>query len=285
MAGRTVIRVTVDETDHDAALDALLRHRPMAVTEERSADGRLTLTAGFSDEHLADDVVRDVGARFVVQRPALDPDGWVTTWRQTAQPYEVGRFRVRLPEHEPTGAAVDIEIEPSGTFGYGHESTRLALRLLSDVEVTDLTVADVGSGSGILAIAAALFGAASVDAVDIDAAARLTTASNARRNGVPVTVRSGSVDALPLPAYDLVLANMTARTLCDLAGRILERLTPTGQVIVSGLLHGQRERVAAAFEPLVAARIEVEGEWAALLLSRGLTPGKRGREPHKIQSS
>jgi ribosomal protein L11 methyltransferase len=159
-----------------------------------------------------------------------------------------------------------VEIDPGRAFGSGaHTTTRLVLERL--VERSPVTVLDVGCGSGVLAVVAARLGAARVDAIDIDPAAKEATASNAARNAVHVNVRDESLDALDGP-YDLVLANLLAPVLVAHAPDLVRLVAPGGRLVVSGVLVDRWAHVAAATKPLRVERVdELEG-WAALTLAR-----------------
>ena len=160
-------------------------------------------------------------------------------------PQVVGPFRVRLPEHASSGHLIDLVVEPGTSFGFGHQSTLLALELLAQIDLDGAAVVDVGSGSGVLSIAAKRLGASVVHAVDVAADAVAATADNARRNGVEVTVRRGSVDAIPASAADVVLANLTAGTQVMVLPQLGPRVGLETTTVLSGLLDGQEAPVAA----------------------------------------
>lgn len=178
---------------------------------------------------------------------AVAADEWVSIWRQGATPQIIGPFSVRLPEHHAAQGSIDLEIEPGVTFGFSHPSTLLALELMSRLELGGQSVLDIGSGSGVLAVAAALLGAETVEAVDVDPAAVTATTDNARRNDVTVTVRLGSVDVAQDAPVDLIVANLTAGTQHVVLPALDGRLGPQTTTILSGLLDGQ-ESVAALLE-------------------------------------
>jgi ribosomal protein L11 methyltransferase len=191
------------------------------------------------------------------------------------------RLVVRPPWRRvrPRQDEVVITVDPGAAFGTGqHPTTRLCLEALEERIEAGATVLDVGCGSGILAIAAALLGAWTVDAVDIDEGAVRATAENAARNGVDGRVRSahGSLGArwpfvdAPQERYDLVLANLNARALQELAGELVAALRPAGTLVASGVIEEYEDACVAAFE---RARGRVEAvrrreEWRALLVRR-----------------
>lgn len=236
---------------------------------ESSAGDRMVLQAGFDDELLAQ------RARAALDRPTAEPtpvevDGWVDAWQQASTPTVVGPLVVRAPWHATgSGDRLELVVDPGPTFGHGgHATTRLVLGALVDHAPGASSVLDVGCGSGVLAIAAAALGASHVVAVDVDADAVAATVANARRNGVEVDVRHGSVEPA-LGRFPLVVANLLAVTLRQLAPLLAASVEPGGLLVVSGLLADQRPAVEAALAPplrVVAER--AEGDWLALELAR-----------------
>ena len=163
----------------------------------------------------------------------------------------------------PAGAAVVVRLDPGVAFGTGtHESTALCLEWLDAAGVAGLSVIDYGCGSGILGIAALALGARRVQAVDIDPQALAATADNAARNALAerITVH-GPGEALE--AADVVVANILAGPLVDLAPTLLTALRPGGRVALAGVTVEQLPRVWAAYEPAVAWRApRCAGAWA-----------------------
>ena len=188
---------------------------------------------------------------------------------------------------EPTGAAAAassarsgeshwITIQPSMGFGTGHHSTtRLCLGLLQTLPVAGRSVADVGTGSGVLALAAARLGAAPIVAIDGDPDALTAARENVERNLADQTITLRLAELAPdgmLPGgpYDVLLANLTGATLERLAGPLASATRPGGVLVVSGLQIVERDEVVAAFAAAgVALEREVaEDDWLALLLRR-----------------
>ena len=200
---------------------------------------------------------------------------WRTAWHEHFDLVRVPASRtiVIRPPHIAYAAAageVVIDLSPGLAFGTGqHQSTRLSLSLLADAIDADSppTVLDLGTGSGILACAAAKLGARSVLGVDIDPLAVDAARETARRNqvGDAVEIREGSGPGDG--RYGLILANLTADLLQGLASEIAGAADLGGQLIASGFIDARREEVAAA---LATAGFEIvetrtEDEWAALL--------------------
>jgi ribosomal protein L11 methyltransferase len=196
-------------------------------------------------------------------------DDWADRWREFHRPVQVGRIHVRSPWHEEaTGGAeepVDIVIDPGQAFGTGaHPTTRLCLECLQDV--TPGPLADLGCGSGVLAIAAAKLGFAPVTAFDNEIAAVEATRANAAANGVALElVERRDLRTGPAPAADVTVANLVRPLLLEMAALMPEQ---PGTLIVSGLLEGEEDEVAAAFAPFrERRRLRLQG-WSALLLTR-----------------
>ena len=193
-------------------------------------------------------------------------DDWAERWRQFHEPAQIGHVHVRAPWHDPPSGGIDIVIDPGQAFGTGaHPTTRLCLELLLDLPPRG-ALADLGCGSGVLAIAAAKLGFGPVSAVDNEQAAVDATVANARANGVSIEraerydLRSG-----PAPVERVTVANLVRPLLLRVAELLPEQ---PETLIVSGLLEGEEDEVAAAFAPLrERRRLRLQG-WSALLLTR-----------------
>jgi ribosomal protein L11 methyltransferase len=177
-----------------------------------------------------------------------------------------GRIWVRPPWEQPAvrPGAIDLVIDPGRAFGTGaHPTTRLCLELMLELEPRG-SFADLGCGSGVLAIAAARLGFAPVTALDSDRGAIEATVANARENGVALErVERTSLRDRPAPAADVIAANLMRPLLL----RVAELLTHRPRALVaSGLLEGEADEVAAAFAGLSEARRVSERGWTALLL-------------------
>jgi ribosomal protein L11 methyltransferase len=160
---------------------------------------------------------------------------------------------------------VVVTIDPGRVFGHGaHPTTRLLLEELDRRIVGGERVLDVGCGSGVLAVAAARLGAATVTAVDIDPDAVLVTLANAARNGVTVAASTTAL-AEVTGVHDIVLANIGAAVLREEAVALQARVAPTGVLVMSGLLVGAWEDVAARYAG-TASVAELEG-WVSLVVS------------------
>ena len=204
------------------------------------------------------------GARVTVSGDEV-ADDWAERWRRFHRPVTVaGRLRVRPPWEPAADGVEELVVDPGQAFGTGaHPTTRLSLELLLGLEPRG-SLADLGSGSGVLAIAAARLGFAPVEAVDSEQASVDATLENARSNGVELgRVRRLDLRREPAPAADVFTANLVRPLLLRVA-ELMER--PPGALIASGLLAGEEDEVAAAFAPLREQRRLTDAGWSALLL-------------------
>ena len=194
-------------------------------------------------------------------RPVEDQD-WVTLTQSQFQPVEItSDFWIVPTWHEPPAQAKRfIRLDPGLAFGTGtHPTTRMCLRWIASQVTPSVRVLDYGCGSGILAIAIALHGAQSVDAVDIDEAAITSTLLNAKANGV--TLHAGHSE-LAVGAYDTVLANILATPLKVLAPLLCSHVKPTGHLVLAGILERQAQELQLAYAPYCKLQVsDQEDGW------------------------
>jgi len=207
----------------------------------------------------------------------IDDEAWGETWKHHCRPQRIGDRLYVCPSWEAEGAPPDrvsIIIDPGMAFGTGdHPTTRNCLRLAEDLAGRKPLgrVLDCGTGSGILAIAAAKLGAIAVWAVDTDPVARDITTANGAVNGVVDRLHiADSIDAVAGP-FDVILANLFADLLAALAPRFRALLSADGFLICAGFLLGDAGRVEAAFsrEGLHLARRIDEDGWVTVALHAG----------------
>lgn len=206
-----------------------------------------------------------VGATQVHVSTTQLADDWVDRWKEFHKPVQIGHVHVRPPWYEALKDGIDVVIDPAQAFGTGaHPTTRLSLELLLDVPPAPLV--DLGCGSGVLAIAAAKLGFGPVTALDHDPAAIEATLDNARVNGVTLErVERYDLRTNPAPVAPVMTANLMRPLLLRVAELLPEQ---PETLIVSGLLEGEEEEVAAAFASLrERRRVRLQG-WSALLLTR-----------------
>jgi len=274
--------LSITGADGELVLAAAVDHLPTAA--EESGD---SLTIFFRDTSARDAARQAIAAAFpgaVVAAREVDDEDWARRSQENLQPITIGRLTV-CPRPLPSGpgeARPDprtIVIQPSMGFGTGHHATtRLCLLALQREELAGRAVLDIGTGSGILAIAAARLGAARAVGIDHDPdaiqAARENLALNPGVHGVTFALVEfgGGGEEVRLKADtttttgDIVLANLTGALLAREARRILAAVSPGGRLIVSGLLDAEREDVAAAFKTATVLSESREDEWVAMVL-------------------
>jgi ribosomal protein L11 methyltransferase len=262
--------VTVPTEEVDVASDVLWQLGVRAI-EERAGDGHVELWTAVGDEaEAAERATAALGERWSVRLVDI-ADGAADTWREFAGPMWIDDALVVVPawqRHDVGDGVVTIQIEPGGAFGLGdHPTTVLSLRAARRHLGMGRRVLDVGCGTGVIAVMAALVGASSVRAVDVASAAIEATRDNAARNGV-----SDHVDADTTPVRDLdgpfqlVVANILAPTLVDLA-EDLRRLTASdGRLVISGILADRHDHVLSALAPMIVERTDTLDGWAAVTL-------------------
>ncbi len=203
------------------------------------------------------------------------PDDWADRWQDFHKPLMVGeRLWLRPSWEQPREGAIDLVVDPGLAFGTGaHPTTRLCLELLLELEREGDAggpLADLGTGSGVLAIAAAKLGWSPVHGYDHEPAAIETAAANAAANGVELELeRLNLREDLPELA-PTVVANLTAPVLRVVASQLDPERAPD-VLVCSGLLPPELDEVATAFASagLAEAERHLDGDWAALLLRRG----------------
>jgi ribosomal protein L11 methyltransferase len=194
----------------------------------------------------------------------VDDEDWARRSQDALGPITVGRITVAPPW--ASQSTVTIVIAPSMGFGTGHHATtRLCLTALQTIDVSNRSVLDVGTGSGVLAIAAVRLGAAHALGIDHDPDAIVSATENLALNPEVECVEFRVADLMssPLPRSDVVTANLTGALLVRAADRLRALVRPGGTLVVSGLLAEEEPTVRAAFPSDVAWR-EQEDEWIAL---------------------
>ena len=254
------LAVTVEDADADSDAERALYGEP-GLPAPAAGWQRSTLKALFDTDAAAERAATLVlaqawagGVHVHSLAPVPDED-WVRLTQSQFEPVPITPTFWIVPSWHDTPAAATavIRLDPGLAFGTGtHPTTRMVLQWVATQAeaVRSARLLDYGCGSGILAIAAARFGAGAVDAVDIDPAAVAATADNAARNGV-------ALDTVALPdaaqgAYGVVLANILAQPLKLLAPLLAGHLAPGGHLVLAGILERQADELIAAYAPHLA---------------------------------
>lgn len=211
---------------------------------------------------------------------AVNAEDWSSSWKVHFKPLRVGKHLLIVPTWEdvqPLPGDLVIRIDPGMAFGTGgHETTRLCLELLESVMECDPlrtvpTLLDLGTGSGILAMAASLLGAGRILALDIDPDAVKVARENLALNEMLDRIECGTAPLETLTEkFDIILANILAEELVRLAPSLMERLQPGGTLILSGILSEKEPLVRLGFAPqaLNYIRTACAGEWVAMLYKK-----------------
>ena len=250
--------------------------RPVVVKTYLSEDSETAAKVRRAEDalwHLSQ--LRQVGPLRVGR---LAEEDWAEAWKKFFFVQRIGERVVVKPswrEYRPEKDDVVLELDPGMAFGTGlHPTTRMCILACERLVGHDMRVLDLGTGSGILAIAAAKLGAASVLALDVDGVAAKVARENVAMNGLEdrVQVVQGSIDqAISDRGYDLVLANIIASVIAELAPELHAATAPDGVLVVSGIIE---EREGMVVEALKAAGLRIEetmaeGDWRAMVCRRG----------------
>lgn len=287
------ISVVVDGEAAEAVSEVMARFAPGGVVVETTMlpgesdreytpnpETRVKVYLPVEDGQARLDALKDALWRLQLIYPMPDPQvremseaDWATAWRQDYHTVRIGRRLVIVPEWEEYAAGeadLVIRLEPGMAFGTGlHPTTRLCAQVLEDRVQPGQRVLDVGTGSAILAIAAARLGATEVLGTEIDPVAVQAARENIDRNGVGDVVRimeSSSPDEVG--TWDVVVANILPHILLDLADALVAATAPHGVLILSGILDTHVDEVALGFTAHGMRLIEQrqEKDWVALIL-------------------
>jgi ribosomal protein L11 methyltransferase len=204
------------------------------------------------------------------------PDDWADKWTDFHRPIEVsGRVGVRPSWWEPKEGLIDVVVDPGRAFGTGgHPTTRLCLGLLVELEEAGEAagpIADWGTGSGVLGIAAAKLGWSPITGCDRELASLETARANAEANGIEMSIEHVDVREGPPPVAPSVVANLTGNLLKDCAGHLTAAGEAPARLVCSGMLGSEVDEVVAAFAStgLSESDRRIEGDWGGLLLRSG----------------
>lgn len=228
--------------------------------------------ADADERNRAADAIHDALPSLQIERVELPDEDWAARSQQSLTAVHAGAFIVAPPwDLPPAGTeATVIIIEPSMGFGTGHHATtRMCLRILSDLDVRGKTVLDLGTGSGVLSMAAALRGAGRVLGIDIDQDAIDSANTSAALNTLPpaITFEVSDFRKEPPAPAEIVLANLTGGMLTSSAAAIAALVRPGGHLVLSGFDHTEVDDVIRAFAGFTEHRRLTEETWIALSLT------------------
>jgi len=271
----TQVTFVVDAADVDKMSNMLEGFLAQAITSENAGEDefyevafpgtpdwqKIKLTALFNDTVELEPIIEFVQTQFSsttsteipVKVVKLVDQDWERVWLASFKPIQVGSNLWVCPSWcEPTEpSARNIVLDPGLAFGTGtHATTNMCLHWLADQNLDGQRVLDYGSGSGILAIAAIMSGASFAEAVDIDPLAVDACVENAVLNKVDQKMHACLPNQLPeTPAatYDLIIANILAEVIIELRDTLLLHLTPNGELLLTGILSSQADKVKTTF--------------------------------------
>jgi ribosomal protein L11 methyltransferase len=267
----TAFRVLVPAAHEDLAVALLHEAGTTGIEVQEAAGGSVGLLAYFVGGPSAAGVARALAALpsaqvVAVRVPEVD---WVARFRETFRGFEAGRFRITPEWEQPVGSGDVIVVDPGRAFGTGtHETTRLCLGALESLAAARPLgrVLDVGTGTGILAVAARRLGASVAVAADLDPEAVDSARLHARLNVVDLAVvRADGGRPFRPCAFDVVLANLSAPLLRARADELLALGAPGSAIVLAGLLLEDADDLARAYAGAGRLERRTDGEWACLI--------------------
>ena len=273
--------LSIEHLDPDLVLACVDDFAPSAA-EHRDQRFRVFFLADEQRERAAA-ALRSAYPSALVEPLDVDDEDWARRSQANLKPVTVGRVTV-YPELEAreewlkagSSGFVSVFIQPSTGFGTGHHATtRLCLEALQSVDVRGRTMLDIGTGSGILAITAALLGASEALGIDIDADAVQSARENLALNPAARGVRFDIADLMDatLPIADVVAANLTGATLVAALNPLCRAVAVGGTLIASGFLVDEEAAVRRALSPATVVWSRREDEWIALAVNNLRAPG------------
>lgn len=205
-----------------------------------------------------------------ISREVIPPKDWNEEWERTFESIEVDDWVQVIPPFSTPDPRFPrhLIIEPKMSFGTGHhETTRLMIRQMRDMELEGKRVLDMGCGSGILAILAAQLGATEVVAIDVDEWSYVNTQENAALNQISdIEVIMGTAAQIPQPCYDIILANINRNVLLEDMSAYRAHLSHGGMLVLSGFLLGDEAVILQHYEKggFRSTRTLAEGEWLSV---------------------
>ena len=259
------LEVTFNDPASDELLQAAISDFQIAAVEEVApTTWRVFFQSSDERDRAAAELASDFPDGSLTSLDVADED-WAARSQASLHAIRVGKILVAPPWDVPEV----IVIQPSMGFGTGHHATtRLCLAALQRVDMAGARVLDVGTGSGVLAIAASVFGATYVLGIDDDPDAVQAARENVALNAANVEIRVADLRTLPDERFDVVLANLTGALLIHAADRLQAFVGHTGQLILSGLMQHEEHDVLAAFPTFITRDRTQEHEWVCVTLQR-----------------
>lgn len=221
--------------------------------------------AGIDSEATKLQLQSMLGTECSIKAEALEDKDWIRAWMDDYKPMQFGDRLWVCPLHlpPPSPNAVNLMLDPGLAFGTGtHPTTALCLEWLDRHDIKNKQVLDFGCGSGVLGVAALLLGASHCDATDIDPQAITASKDNAQQNNVADSIDLYLPADMPTKTYDIVLANILAGPLTELAEQLSDYCISGGHIVLSGILESQAESIIDAYSPWFQLEpIEVKDEW------------------------
>jgi len=260
----------VEQSSNAKAEQALLDAGALSVTLKDAEDNpvlepapgetplwnKLILTglfdADINTRELKQNIQNQLGQQFALRIEQLEDKDWVRVWMDNYRPMQFGQKLWVCPRHlpPPDPDAVNLILDPGLAFGTGtHPTTSLCLQWLDQADLKNKTLLDFGCGSGVLAIAALMLGAAHCDATDIDPQALQASEDNGRENSVAEKLNVMQAENIPEQKYDMVLANILAGPLVELATTLAGYCKSGGDIVLSGILENQAQSIIDAYRP------------------------------------
>ena len=251
-----------DETE---LLQAALTDYDIAAIDETADDSWRVFFHRATDRDRALGELRSRFPALQLSTMDVEDEGWAERSQANLRAIQAGRVIVAPPWDVPT----TIVIQPSTGFGTGHHATtRLCLIALQRITLRDRRVLDIGTGSGVLAIAASRLGASTVTAIDDDEDAIRAAWENLALNpGATVTLLVGDVRSTELAAAEVILANLTGGLLIEAAPRLRELTAAKGRLVLSGFMTHEERDVAAAYAAFDVEQRDEEEGWVCLTLA------------------
>jgi ribosomal protein L11 methyltransferase len=252
-------------SDEAEWLSAELWDAGTAGIQEIDRDGEITLLSGFEKNESRESLLR----RFALYRPEWEHDDatdWVAHTKEAWPPRRVGERLFLTPpwyDGETPSGCLRVIHNPGLACGTGeHPCTQLALEALEKCMLTGATVADVGTGSGILAIAALRLGAARAVGLDTDEAALAAARENFALNGLPALLSAGSAEAVQSGTADVTVANIGATVLLAISEDLLRIIKPNGTLILTGFPEWELSALRKMFP---SASVSAMNEWRCIV--------------------